>query len=85
MTQVADYLVDPLCRGVFASSPRHLSLRSCFPQFHKYEAQFGSVTWGLLSEKEGKHMYHTDLYRKLLNNVHNSRAFIIFALPMHAI
>ena len=63
MTQVADYLVDPLCRGVFASSPRHLSLRSCFPQFHKYEAQFGSVTWGLLSEKEGK---NTDLHRKLL-------------------
>ena len=51
--QVADYLIDPLCRGVFASSPKSLSLRSCFPQFHQYETQYGSVIRGVISEKEG--------------------------------
>ena len=52
-SQVADYLVDPLCRGVFASSPKSLSLRSCFPLFHQYESKYGSVIMGLLRDSEG--------------------------------
>lgn len=53
-TQVADYLIDPLCRGVFASSPKSLSLRSCFPLFDQYEMKYGSLIMGLLRDKEGK-------------------------------
>lgn len=52
-TQVTDYLVDPLCRGVFASSPKSLSLRSCFPLFHQYESKYGSIVMGLFRDSEG--------------------------------
>jgi oxygen-dependent protoporphyrinogen oxidase len=52
-TQVTDYLVDPLCRGVFASSPKSLSLRSCFPIFHEYESKYGSIVMGMFRDSEG--------------------------------
>ena len=51
--QVADYLVDPLCRGVFASSPKSISLRSCFPFFHQYESKYGSIVMGMFRDSEG--------------------------------
>ena len=51
--QVTDYLVDPLCRGVFASSPKSISLRSCFPLFHQYESKYGSIVMGMFRDSEG--------------------------------
>ena len=50
---MANYLIDPLCCGVFAASPRNLSLQSCFPLFHQYETKYGSVIRGFLRDKEG--------------------------------
>ena len=55
--QIADYLVDPLCRGVYASSPRSLSLKSTFPDFHQSELKSGSLIRGMLTNKSRKWMW----------------------------
>ena len=51
--QLADYLIDPLCRGVFAGDAKTLSLRSCFPLLYNYEKEHGSLVKGALRSKEG--------------------------------
>ncbi|XP_078379655.1 protoporphyrinogen oxidase-like [Oculina patagonica] len=50
--EVAEYLSDPLCRGIFAGDTRVLSLKSCFPPVHQYENQHGSVVKGVLFTRE---------------------------------
>lgn len=49
--QITDYLVDPLCRGIYASSPRSLSLKSTFPEFYQSELKSGSLIRGMLASK----------------------------------
>lgn len=51
--KVAEYLSDPLCRGIFAGDSRLLSLQSCFPAVHQYENQHGSIIKGAFFTKEG--------------------------------
>ena len=51
--QVAKFLANPLCRGVFAGDSNVLSMRSCFPVFHNLEQSFRSVIIGSLLRKEG--------------------------------
>lgn len=51
--QLADYLIDPLCRGVFAGDAKTLSLRSCFPLLYNYEKEHGSLVKGALRAKKG--------------------------------
>lgn len=43
-----------MCRGIFASSSHHLSMRSCFPLLYNYEQQYGSILRGMVSAKPGK-------------------------------
>ncbi|KAJ7384259.1 hypothetical protein OS493_022891 [Desmophyllum pertusum] len=50
--EVAEYISDPLCRGIFAGDTRLLSLKSCFPPVYQYENQHGSIVKGVLFTKE---------------------------------
>lgn len=66
--QIADYLMDPLCRGVFAGSAHHLSMQSCFPVIHQLEEKHGSLLRGMLflekcnfSERMSSHDYRDEL------------------------
>ena len=43
---MANYLVDPFCRGIYAGKANMLSIKSCFPQLYDMEQQFGSVIFG---------------------------------------
>jgi oxygen-dependent protoporphyrinogen oxidase len=49
--EIADYVIDPMCRGIFAGSARGLSMRSAFPAIHQYEASHGTVVGGALMAK----------------------------------
>ena len=52
--QIADYVIDPMCRGIFAGSAHSLSMRSAFPAIHQYETSHGSIIRGALLSKSGK-------------------------------
>lgn len=52
--QIADYVIDPMCRGIFAGSAHSLSMRSAFPVIHQYETSHGSIIRGALLTKSGK-------------------------------
>lgn len=54
-SELADIVIDCLCRGVFAGDSRQLSVRSCFPPLHRAEQDWGSVLLGMLigGEKAG--------------------------------
>ena len=43
---MADYFVDPLCRGIYAGKAKHLSIKSCFSQLFELEQKYGSVILG---------------------------------------
>ncbi len=51
---MTNYLVDPLCRGVYASSAKTLSVRSCFPQLVELESKYGSLVKGMLLDRLNK-------------------------------
>ncbi|XP_066934278.1 LOW QUALITY PROTEIN: protoporphyrinogen oxidase-like [Clytia hemisphaerica] len=52
--EIADYLADPLCHGIFGWNSKQLSLRSCFPMLFDYEKNYGSVVKGALLSKGNK-------------------------------
>ncbi|XP_053560461.1 protoporphyrinogen oxidase [Bombina bombina] len=45
--ELADIVIDSLCRGVFAGDSRSLSLRSCFPFLYQAERRKRSVILGM--------------------------------------
>ena len=53
-TQVADWLINPMCRGIFAGNSKLLSLKSCFPLLYGYEQNHGSIIKGMLRGSDGK-------------------------------
>jgi oxygen-dependent protoporphyrinogen oxidase len=44
-------LIDPFVSGIYAGDCRRLSLRSCFPLFHQWEQQRGSLLRGAWSHR----------------------------------
>ncbi|XP_032833122.1 protoporphyrinogen oxidase [Petromyzon marinus] len=50
--ELADWLLDPLCRGVFAGDSRRLSVRCCFPALYRAVALHGSIVGGSLLSRE---------------------------------
>ena len=54
LAQVADWLADPFCRGVFAGSSKELSISSAFFGLWQLEQVYGSLTMALLRQK-GQH------------------------------
>ena len=49
--QVANYIIDPMCRGIFAGDITKLSMKSCLPPVYNLEESSGSVVKGLLFGK----------------------------------
>lgn len=49
--KIADYLIDPMCRGIFAGDIRKLSLKSCLPMLYNLEKDSGSIVKGMLFAK----------------------------------
>uniref|UniRef100_A0A6A7FRL0 Protoporphyrinogen oxidase n=1 Tax=Hirondellea gigas TaxID=1518452 RepID=A0A6A7FRL0_9CRUS len=47
-SEVADYIIDPLTRGVFAGNARELSVKSLGKVLHEYEQTHGGVVKGAL-------------------------------------
>ncbi|XP_071970676.1 protoporphyrinogen oxidase isoform X2 [Engystomops pustulosus] len=47
--ELADIVIDSLCRGVFAGDCRRLSLRSCFPFLYDAECSKRSVVLGMVA------------------------------------
>lgn len=53
---VADFLFDPLIRGIYAGDSDRLSVDACFPILKQWERERGSVILGaLLRKKSAKH------------------------------
>ncbi|XP_001633012.2 protoporphyrinogen oxidase [Nematostella vectensis] len=52
--EVAEYIGDPVCRGIFAGDARALSLRAVFPAVYEMEKNYGSVVKGALLGKSVK-------------------------------
>jgi oxygen-dependent protoporphyrinogen oxidase len=50
-SEIADYVIDPMCRGIFAGSARNLSMHSAFPAIHQYETSHGSIIRGAMMTK----------------------------------
>ncbi|XP_046335282.2 protoporphyrinogen oxidase-like [Haliotis rufescens] len=51
-SELADYAVDPMCRGIFAGDCRNLSIDACFPILTNLEREHGSVIKGMLKPKK---------------------------------
>jgi oxygen-dependent protoporphyrinogen oxidase len=49
--QIADYIIDPMCRGMFAGDIKKLSIKSCLPMVYNLEENSGSIVKGLLFSK----------------------------------
>ncbi|CAJ0935833.1 unnamed protein product [Ranitomeya imitator] len=49
LQELADIVIDSLCRGVFAGDSRQLSLRSCFPFLYEAERHKRSVVLGMVA------------------------------------
>jgi oxygen-dependent protoporphyrinogen oxidase len=49
--ETVDYLAEPLLAGVYGGSVRELSVRSVLPRFVELEAQYGSLTRGVLAAR----------------------------------
>ena len=49
--EVADYIGDPMCHGIFAGNAHELSFRACFPRFNHLIEKHGSLLRGMVKEK----------------------------------
>ncbi len=47
-------LAGPFVSGIYAGDPEKLSMRSAFPQIHKFEQEFGSVIRGAMKSRPAK-------------------------------
>lgn len=54
----ADYLVDPLVRGICAGDARKLSMKAVFPDLFNYQDQAGSMVKGMLKKVQAPHHVH---------------------------
>ncbi|XP_064595579.1 protoporphyrinogen oxidase-like isoform X2 [Liolophura sinensis] len=52
--EIAEYAIDPMCRGIYAGNSRELSVRSCFPPLYKCESEDGSIVRGMLWPSKGR-------------------------------
>ena len=68
--EVADYFIDPLCRGITAGNSKKLSLISLFPQMLRAEQETGSVIRGsiLNTARDATQTYASPLVLKAKSN-----------------
>lgn len=50
----AHTLIDPLVAGIYAGDIEKLSIKSCFPSLYQLEANYGSITRGLMQSTRAK-------------------------------
>jgi protoporphyrinogen/coproporphyrinogen III oxidase len=50
--EINDYLFDPVLSGIYAGNPDLLSVHEVLPMLRKWEYEYGSVTKGLMKNKE---------------------------------
>ncbi|XP_076310294.1 protoporphyrinogen oxidase isoform X1 [Tachypleus tridentatus] len=65
--EIAEYILDPVCRGIVAGDSREISVRSLFGNLFQGEQEHGSVVKGQLKQmKESKleDLLHSDLVIK---------------------
>lgn len=55
--KAAHTLFDPMTLGVYAGDIRKLSMRSCFPSLYQWEQSQGSLTKGLLRNRQSGALY----------------------------
>lgn len=53
-SDLLENLAGPFVSGIYAGDPEKLSMRSAFPQIHKFEQQFGSVIRGAMKSRPAK-------------------------------
>jgi oxygen-dependent protoporphyrinogen oxidase len=60
-SEIADYLIDPLCRGITAGDSKKLSLTALFPNMIKGEQETGSLVRGTImsAQESGSKKYHS--------------------------
>lgn len=63
-TEMAEYMSDPMCKGIFGGDARKLSLRTCFPMLMDYEHNHGSIIKGAIFTKSPKIEETCDIVRK---------------------
>ena len=51
---MAEYVIDPMIRGIFAGDVRELSVQSCLPPVYLFEKNHGSLVKGMLLTKSGE-------------------------------
>ena len=50
--EIADYVINPICNGIFGSDIKKLSLQSCLPLFYNLQKSHGSIIKGLIHKKK---------------------------------
>ncbi|WP_143306989.1 protoporphyrinogen oxidase [Chitinophaga vietnamensis] len=50
--EINEYLFDPILSGIYAGNPDKLSVQEVLPALPRWEREYGSVTKGLMKEKE---------------------------------
>jgi len=65
-TEALEYLVEPFVAGIFAGDPAQLSIRHAFPQLHRLEQRFGSLTWGAIRSLPERR-YHPAPHRPMFS------------------
>lgn len=51
-SEIAEYMFEPLLAGIYAGNPDLLSVKEALPMLPKWEKEYGSVTKGLLKNKQ---------------------------------
>ena len=49
--EITETLLDAFVTGIWAGDPETLSVRSCFPRWHEWEARNGSLTGGMIARR----------------------------------
>jgi oxygen-dependent protoporphyrinogen oxidase len=50
--EIADYVFDPVLSGIYAGNPDRMSIAEVLPALPRWEREYGSVTKGLMKNKE---------------------------------
>ncbi|MFM7541137.1 MAG: protoporphyrinogen oxidase [Planctomycetota bacterium] len=50
--ELTDTLLNAFVTGIWGGDAEKLSLRSCFPKWHEWESQYGSITGGIVARRK---------------------------------
>lgn len=61
-TEVADYLLNPVVRGIYAGDPKELGAAAVFPQLVEAEREHGSILRGMMRRKKDAEMPKREIF-----------------------